>query len=85
MTTSERESLFEQDVKAYLEVLPGLLESDSGKFALVGRGGLVKVYESQEEAMGAGYKRFGPGGFLVQEISRVDLENAQHWLESCPS
>jgi hypothetical protein len=64
---------FEQDVTAYLDALPKLLSADEGKFVLVGHGMLANLYDSQAEAMGAGYARFGLDGFLVQKVSRHDF------------
>jgi hypothetical protein len=73
------DSAFEQDVSAYLTVLPRLLSTSEGKFVLVGAGAMTSVFDSREQAMAAGYARFGSRGFLVQEISRHDLEMGTHW------
>lgn len=78
-----QQSAFEQDVSAYLQALPVHLSNDEGKFALVGNGKLSGIFASEHEAMSAGYQQFGLSGFLVQEISRFDLEMGQHWLSSC--
>lgn len=72
---------FEADVSAYLRALPTQISQNEGKFALVGGGALVGVFESEAAAMHAGYQRFGIRGFLVQEISRFDMEMGQHWLQ----
>jgi hypothetical protein len=74
---------FEADVTAYLKALPAELSRNEGKFALVGRGSFVAVYPSHADAMAAGYEQFGINGFLVQEITRFDMEMGQHWLDSC--
>lgn len=74
-----QETAFEQDVSAYLDALPGLLRNSEGKYALVGRGSLAKVFDKRVDAMSEGYSLFGQGGFLVQEVSRHDLEKATHW------
>ena len=79
------QTAFEQDVSAYIAALPRLLGQASGKVALVARGELMSVHESVQEAMREGYTRFGLNGFLVQEVSKRDLEMGQHWLHSCPS
>mgnify|MGYP003471640654 FL=1 len=76
------QSAFEQDVAAYLNVLPRLLSTDSGKYALVGGAQLVGVHTSHGAAMSGGYATFGFRGFLVQEISPHDLEMGQHWLQA---
>ncbi len=49
--------------------LPRLLaEGHEGKFALVKGHALVGLYPTDEEATRAGYAKFLPEGFLVQEI-----------------
>jgi hypothetical protein len=78
-TIPSQNASFEQDVSAYLSVLPNLLNSSEGKFALIGNGVLVEVFESRPAAMTAGYAKYGSRGFLVQEVSRYDLEMSLHW------
>ena len=87
MTTAiaGHDTAFEQDVSAYLAVLPKQLGQNEGKFALIGKAAFVGVFPSEEDAMKAGYSRFGLDGFLVQKISKHDLEMGQHWLDSCQS
>jgi hypothetical protein len=76
---------FERDVRAYLEALPALLAQSLGQYALVGNAEVVGVHATQEEAMAQGYACFGATGFLVQEISAVELERGRQWLATCPS
>lgn len=82
---SGQASAFENDVAAYLQVLPNLLSGSEGMFALIGQAQLAGVHESQERAMAVGYSQFGLGGFLVQQISSRDLDMATHWQQSCQS
>jgi hypothetical protein len=60
----------ELEWKTFKEELPRLLESgERGKFALV-RGNVVAgSYATRDEALSAGYERFGIDPFLVQEIT----------------
>ncbi len=86
MTTTTipgQETAFEQDVCAYLDALPTLLSTSEGKFALVGAAELTNIFDNRTEAMRAGYQRFGQRGFLVQEVSRHDLEMGTHWQQAC--
>lgn len=80
-----QQSAFEADVTAYLKALPAELSRNEGKFALIGDGSFVGVYRTEQQAMLAGYQRFGVKGFLVQKITRFDMEMGQHWLSSCQS
>ncbi len=74
-----QETAFEQDVQAYLNALPELLANAEGSYALIGQGTLARVFASKVDAMAEGYSRFGSGGFLVQQVSRHDLEMGTHW------
>lgn len=60
--------ILEKEVATYRRVLPQLLAQE-GKFVLI-QGDLVAgVFESREEALDAGYDRFGfATPFLVQQI-----------------
>jgi hypothetical protein len=80
MSVANQQS-FEADVSAYLKALPSQISQNEGKFALVGGGKLIDVFDSEAAAMQAGYQRFGMRGFLVQEITRFDMEMGQHWLQ----
>jgi hypothetical protein len=78
-----QETAFESDVCAYLDALPKLLNTAEGQFALVGSASVAAVFATREEAMSAGYSRFGDRGFLVQQVSERDLEMASHWHRPC--
>lgn len=82
MPTPPRDA-FERDVCAYLAKLPTLLSENEGKYVLIGNADLAAIYDSQREAMREGYVRFPDRGFLVQEVSRFDLEMGMHWQRSC--
>ena len=62
-----------------------LLKHHEGKFALVGRDGLIEVFETFDEAYVHGVARFGQSLFLVKQISRrmVTRINPRYaWLDS---
>ena len=50
-----------------------LLASAPGKFALIKGSELAGTFESESEAVGAGYRRFGNEPFLVKHIVEADL------------
>lgn len=82
---SGQASAFENDVSAYLQELPKLLGTAEGKFVLIGQAQLEGIHDSEEQAMREGYSRFGLGGFLVQRITKGDLDMAVHWQQACQS
>jgi hypothetical protein len=61
----------EQEWQTSQQELPRLLadESNRGKYALVRGARVDSVWTSMDEALAAGYERFGVDPFLVQEIT----------------
>ena len=64
----------EKELAVYHKKLPELTESE-GKFVLIHDEDLVDVFTSYEDAIKAGYSRFGLEPFLVKQIHA--LEQAQ--------
>lgn len=50
-----------------------LLSQAPGKYALIKGSELVGTFDSESEAVGAGYRRFGNEPFLVKHIVEADL------------
>jgi len=50
-----------------------LVDRASGKYALVKGSELVGVFETETEAIRAGYQRFANDGFLVKQIVEADV------------
>jgi hypothetical protein len=50
-----------------------LLTSARGKYALIKGSELAGTFDSESEAVGAGYRRFGNEPFLVKHIVEADL------------
>jgi len=50
-----------------------LLERHPGKYALVKGSELAGIFESETDAVGAGYRRYGNEPFLVKRIVEADL------------
>ncbi len=62
---------FEQELATYHAHLIDLL-ADEGKFILVKGEEIAGPWESYEDALQAGYERFGLVPFLVKKIQRVE-------------
>lgn len=61
----------ERELETYKRKLPELKEHQ-GKFALIRGDDVVDVYSSYEDAIKAGYDRFGLEPFLVKQIQSVE-------------
>ena len=60
----------ERELETYKATLP-TLNDEEGKFALV-LGGDLEVFRTYDDAIGAGYSRFGLRPFLVKRIQAFE-------------
>ncbi len=61
------------ELKTYDARRDELLASAEGKFALIRREEVAEIYDSQEDAIREGYRRFGNVPFLVKQVLRVEV------------
>jgi hypothetical protein len=61
----------EKELEVYRTKLPDLKESE-GKFALVHGDQFIDVFNTYEDALKAGYQKFGLQPFLVKQISAIE-------------
>lgn len=66
MARKEIAMALERELETYKAKLP-TLNAEEGKFALV-IGGDLEVFRTYDDAIGAGYSRYGLGPFLVKRI-----------------
>jgi hypothetical protein len=64
----------DSNYKAFEAILPDILQTHGGQFALISSGEIVEYFENSLAATLAGARRFGVGGFSVQEVT----EQAEH-------
>lgn len=76
----------EADRRIYRQQYRHLLQNHEGKFALVGRGELVGVFDTFDDAYVNGVAWFGQSLFLVKQITRGVSGRLEHhryaWLDS---
>jgi hypothetical protein len=65
-------STLEKELVAFEAAKPGLLPHELGRFALVRDGHLIDTFDTQSDAIRAGYRQFGNVPFLVKQILEVD-------------
>jgi len=58
----------DDEIKAFEKLLPELLSSDAGKFALIFKGNLLGTFTSQEDALKFGLDKVGNKEFLIRQI-----------------
>lgn len=61
----------DSDLEYFESVLPSLLKNHNGQFALIKNQKIHGFYQSPEEALKEGYKKFGMTNFIIQEITDV--------------
>ena len=59
--------------EAFKKLLPELLQSHAGKFALMRDGSIVNYFDTLADAAMAGVTQFGAGSFSVQEITSKEI------------
>lgn len=65
--------LLEVELKTYEAHRDELLGSNSGKFVLIKGEQVVSVFDTEVDAIRAGYERFGNVPFLVKQVMQVEL------------
>jgi hypothetical protein len=61
----------ERELETYRKHLPELL-GQQGKYVLISGDKVDSIWDTQEDALQAGYDRFGLEPFLVKEIAEVE-------------
>ena len=64
--------VLELELEYYHTHLDELLEESPGKFALIKADKLIGAFDTNEEALSEGARRFGLESFLVRKITRVE-------------
>jgi hypothetical protein len=62
----------ERELETYRKHLPELL-GQQGKYVLISGDKVDSIWDTQEDALQAGYDRFGLEPFLVKEIAEVEV------------
>ena len=79
-------NLLETELETFKKSLPGLL-ADQGKFVLIGDAQVGGVFGTYEDALTAGYEKYGVRPFLVKRIFAA--EQVQHFTRDldvpCPT
>lgn len=65
----------EQELKTYEGKKESLLAESRGKFVLIKGGEIIGIYTNYEDALRAGYEKFGNQEFLVKEITEIEHIN----------
>lgn len=63
----------DEEVKYFEQRRLELLATASGKYALIKNSDLIGTFDSENEAVGVGYRRFGNQPFLVKHVAEADL------------
>lgn len=66
-------SQVDQNYEAFRKILPDLLATHAGKFAVMHDGGVVNFFDSLADAARFGIAQFGEGKFSVQEVTSKDV------------
>lgn len=62
----------DQELETFENHKEELLGTSEGKYVLIHKDEIVDTYDSQTDAVSAGYKKFGNVAFLVKKIEEVE-------------
>ena len=66
-------ALLDQELAVFEEHRQQLLQDSEGKYVLIYRADVLGVFDSQLEAVHAGYRQLGHVPFLVKKIGEQDI------------
>ena len=64
----------EDNLRAFEEQLPKLLETDEGRFAVGRVGNEFSCWDTYSDAVQRGYQQYGLKPFLVQRVERPEFK-----------
>ena len=64
--------MLEENLKAFREKLPELLEANEGKWAVGKAGDRFSCWDTYADAVQQGYKKYGLNPFLAKRITRME-------------
>jgi hypothetical protein len=77
-------SNIEKEIETFEELLPGLLATEQGKYALIFKGKLLGTFTSKEDALKFGLAELGDQEFLIREITALaEPLNFFHGISVC--
>ena len=65
-------NLLAEEIRTYEKTKPELLKSSLGKFVLIKGSKVIKIFETQQDAIKEGISLFGNTPFLVKKIELVE-------------
>jgi len=72
--------MLEKELETYERNRAQLVGKAKGKYALVKESEIVSVFDSESDAIRAGYERFGNVPFLVKQI--VEIETPENFTSN---
>jgi hypothetical protein len=60
--------VLQAELAIFEDLLPQLLETDHGRFALIKNTEFYGAFDTENDAIGVGYRQYGNAPFLVRQI-----------------
>lgn len=68
----QKESLLKKELETFAKNKPELLSDHTGKYALIKDDKIIRIFESQNDAIKTGFEMFGNKPFLVKKIEAIE-------------
>lgn len=82
-SVADQRTEVDQNYEAFREMLPELMKSSPGKWALLHHRQLIEVFDTSGEAVAAGEIKYPEGRFSIQEITTHPISLG--WFSGVPA
>jgi hypothetical protein len=72
------QSKVDRNFEVFSELLPSLLQTHPGKYAVLHDGNVVEFFDTLGDAVKFGHAKFGDANFSVQEVTRQGVNLGFH-------
>jgi hypothetical protein len=72
------QSKVDRNFEVFSELLPNLLQTHPGKYAVLHDGNVVEFFDTLGDAVKFGHAKFGDANFSVQEVTRQGVNLGFH-------
>lgn len=74
MANNNRTEMIKRNYEAFVELLPNLVKTHGGKFALMREGKVIEFFDTARDAYFAGLKLYPDQMFSVQEVVEIPVD-----------
>jgi hypothetical protein len=85
MAQNSQQREVDQNFEAFTKLLPELIKSHPGKYALMHAGEVIEFFDTISDAVRYGHTKYGDLKFSIQRVSSQNINLGYHSYALCPS